>query len=61
MRAGRIGSIFLGVVFVTALVGCGDSGVEGDGEVVTEVRSVEAFTALRVSTAPRCGSLSTHP
>lgn len=49
MRAGRIGSIVMCAALVSALPACGDSPVEGDGEVVTETRSVEEFSALRVS------------
>lgn len=49
MRARRIGSLVLSVVLVTTLAACDDSPVEGDGDVVTETRSVEEFSALRVS------------
>lgn len=45
--------MFLLVVLLTTLAGCGDdSESEGDGNVVTETRTVEAFNALRVSNGP---------
>lgn len=49
MGAGRIGSIVTCAVVLAAFAACGDSLVEGDGDVVTETRSVEEFSALRVS------------
>ncbi len=49
MGARQIGSIVTCAVLVTALASCGDSQVDGDGDVVTEMRSVEEFSALRVS------------
>ena len=48
MAAMRITFILLSVVLATALASCDDSPAEGDGDVVTETRSVEEFSALRV-------------
>lgn len=49
MAPKRIGSILLSLVVATTLAACDDSQVEGNGDVVTETRSVEEFSALRVS------------
>lgn len=48
MAAKRIGFILLGIVLATTLAACDDSPSEGDGDVITENRSVEEFSALRV-------------
>jgi hypothetical protein len=48
MAAKRIGVIVLGIVLATTLASCDESPVEGDSDVVTETRSVEEFSALRV-------------
>jgi hypothetical protein len=49
MSIKAIESFLVGFVLAASLVACGASSVQGDGEIVTETRSLEDFSSLRVS------------